>query len=281
MAVLGVLLLSGACGGDDEPGKKARIGTVVTLGDSFTSGAGIPTIDTSNGCQRSDHDYGALVAKRLKAKYVDVSCGSATTANATTPQVTVVGSVPPQLKGVTKKADLVTVGLGLNDLQFFTDMVFTCTRLAAAQPQGTPCQDLFALSPAGGPIDRLPQIAQNITAVLSAVKERAPDAQVVMVGVPQLVPESGTCPELPLPAEEYPYFHRAFEELSETMADAADEADVPFVDLLGPSEGHDICAGDDAWVLGNADRPNAGIAYHPLVVEHQAVAELVVDAVRP
>jgi lysophospholipase L1-like esterase len=278
MTVLAALLLTGACGGD-EP-RDGRVDTMVTLGDSFTSGAGIPTIDTSNGCQRSDHDYGALAAKQLKAKYVDVSCGSATTANATTPQVTAVGPVPPQLKGVTKKADVVTVGLGLNDLQFFTDMVFTCTRLAAVQPQGTPCQDLFKLSPSGGPIDRLPQIAQNITAVLSAVEERAPDAQVLMVGVPQLVPESGTCPELPLPAEEYPYFHEAFDKLADTMKDAADDAGVTFIDVLGPSEGHDICAGDDAWVLGSADRPNAGIAYHPLVVEQRAVADLVVDAVR-
>ena len=241
---------------------------------------GIPTIDGSNGCQRSDHNYGALAAKRLQAKYVDVSCGMATTANATAPQVTVTGPVPPQLKGVTKKADVVLVGLGLNDLQFFSDMVFTCTFLAVIQPAGTPCQDLFAVSPSGGPIDRLPQIAQNITAVLTAVEERAPDAQVLLVGVPQLVPESGTCAELPLPAEEYPYFHRAFDELAQTMEEAADEAGVTFVDVLGPSEGHDICAGEDAWVLGNADRPGAGVAYHPLVVEQQAVADLVVDAVR-
>lgn len=296
--LLGLLLVTacdGASGSEADGGRETgdpttasataegslpKVRRLVTLGDSFTSGAGVPTIDTSNGCQRSDHDYGALAAAELGARYVDVSCGSATTANAGVPQVTAVDTVPPQLDGVDPRADVVTVSLGLNDLLFFTDMVFTCTSIAATQPQGTPCQDAFAAAPNGGPVDRLPQIAKNITGVLSFVKAKAPDATVLLVGYPQLVPEDGTCPELPLPAEEYPYFRGAFEGLADTMRQVADDMDVTFVDVLGPSAGHDICAGEDAWVLGKDDRPGAGIAYHPLLVETQAVADLVLDALR-
>ena len=53
----------------------------VALGDSYTSGPGIPgQIPESGGCGRSDHNYPHLVAAALEIdRFTDVSCGSATT----------------------------------------------------------------------------------------------------------------------------------------------------------------------------------------------------------
>ena len=55
-------------------------------------------------------------------------------------------------------------------------------------------------------------------------------------------------------------------------------AGVHYVDLLEPSEGHDICAGDDAWVNGVVTDPERATGLHPFAEEQQAVADLVVEA---
>src|ERR1700738_2192663 len=60
----------------------------VALGDSFTSGPLIPNqrLD-SLGCLRSDHNYPALLAARLKVgTFVDASCSGAQTTDMTAAQ---------------------------------------------------------------------------------------------------------------------------------------------------------------------------------------------------
>src|SRR5882672_4307904 len=57
----------------------------VALGDSYTSGPGIPrqTVE-SGGCRRSDHNYPHLVAVALAlgaGRFTDASCAGATTAH--------------------------------------------------------------------------------------------------------------------------------------------------------------------------------------------------------
>ena len=94
--MLSALLTLAACTGDDEP---APIRTYVSLGDSFTSGAGLPQT-TSLVCQRSQLAYPALVAKKLDARLDDASCGGAATTNVIAPQVIGAESVPPQLDAV-------------------------------------------------------------------------------------------------------------------------------------------------------------------------------------
>ena len=64
------------------------------------------------------------------------------------------------------------------------------------------------------------------------------------------------------------------------MREAASAAGATFVDVLGPSEGHDICAGADAWVNGLEARPGVAAAYHPLASGQAAVAELVEQALQ-
>jgi len=59
------------------------------------------------------------------------------------------------------------------------------------------------------------------------------------------------------------------------MRDAASAAGATFVEVLGPSEGHDICAGTDAWVNGFEARPRVAAPYHPVARGQAAVAELV------
>ena len=108
--------------------------------------------------------------------------------------------------------------------------------------------------------------------------ERAPDAEILVVGYPQPVPANGTCPELPLAAGDYAEARAQLGQLDDAMRAAAEAQDARFVDVLGASDGHDICAGSDAWVNGAQDMPGEAVVYHPFRSEQEAIAQLVVDA---
>ena len=59
-----------------------------------------------------------------------------------------------------------------------------------------------------------------------------------------------------------------------------DAAGATFIDVRGPSEGHDICAGPDAWVNGVTPKDGVAAAYHPFAAEQAAIAELVERALQ-
>jgi len=101
---------------------------------------------------------------------------------------------------------------------------------------------------------------------------------VVLVGYPQAVPAKGRCKILPLAKGDYPYVRSILVALDKALATAAKKGKATYVDLLGPSKGHDICAEDDAWVNGIATDVNRALAFHPFAEEQQAVADLVLKA---
>ncbi len=250
----------------------------VAVGDSFTSGAGLPhTRGKAFTCGQSSLNYPSLVAKAIGADLVDVSCGGATTDNGTQPQGLGAKPWPPQLDAVTKGTNLVTVGLGGNDFSWYLGVMFSCTTAAAADPTGNPCERQ-GTAPASD-VTALPaKIGDRLETLLTEVHRRAPGARVLLVGYPQPVPAHGTCPELPLATGDYPFIRAQWEAMDAAMREAADAAGATFVDVLGPSEGHDICAGADAWVNGYQAQPGVAASYHPLASGQAAVAELVVQA---
>ncbi|WP_051246322.1 SGNH/GDSL hydrolase family protein [Nocardioides halotolerans] len=250
----------------------------VALGDSYTAGAGIPPASPS-GCFRSARNYPARVAERLsrRTEVVDVSCGAATTSNAESAQTTF-ASNPPQLSQVDARADLVTVSLGVNDAGF-ASLFSQCPALAAYDPMGAPCRASFQTPTGDLLLAGVHAVRERLARVLEEVQTRAPRAQVLLVGYPQPVPESGTCAQLPLAAGDYAYAREFFVALDASMRLAARDAGATYIDVLTASRGHDICAGRDAWVLG-AGPSGRTAPYHPFAREQRAVAALVVDAVK-
>jgi lysophospholipase L1-like esterase len=269
------------CGGDD-PGHRT-LDHYVALGDSYTAGTGAGPLVTGAGagCGEAKGSYPRLVAGELGTQLTDVSCAGAKTSNGTETQATTTGSEwPPQLDSLSEDTDLVSVGLGYNDFGFFGLLTFGCAVAAASAASagsGTPCQDQVRARDldAGALADR---IGDHLRAVLDEVHDRAPDAEVLLVGYPQLVPDEGTCPQLPLAAGDYAYVREQFGHLDEAMQDAADDAGASFVDVYAASHGHDICAADP-WVNGGTVTSRAA-AYHPFASGQRAVAGLVVKAVR-
>lgn len=239
----------------------------VALGDSFTAAPGVPGRQSDDGCLRSSRNYPHLLAEAIDvAELVDVSCGGAATAHLTAPQRVDGQAVSPQLEALTPDTDLVTVGLGGNDLNLFGSLVGGCVRPHAAETAGTPCTD--QLRP--GLAQRLDRIEGNVAAAVRRVRAAAPAARVVVVGYPQLVPASGTCTDLPFAPGDYPFARAVNEQMSRAVERGAARAKATYLDLLGPSEGHDICS-DEPWVNGFSG-PGA-IPFHPFSVEQEYVAQ--------
>lgn len=272
--VLAALATTG-CG--DDAGVR-QYDSYVALGDSFTSGAGLPqTAPEATVCGNSALNYPHLVADAVQATLTDVSCGGATTDNGTQPQSQGAGAPlrPPQLDAVDRDTELVTVGLGGNDLGWYVGLMSICTSVAPNDPTGSPCAQQS--STPGNDLTALPpQIGQRVETLLTEVHRRAPGAKVLLVGYPQPVPASGTCAELPLATGDYPFVRAQWAALNDAMRAAAEQTRTTFVDVLAPSEGHDICAGADAWVNGITARPGVAAPYHPLAEGQAAVADLVV-----
>jgi lysophospholipase L1-like esterase len=287
-AGLAVPMVLAGCSSDDEPAPLPATTTgdptstpteydeYVALGDSYTAAPLVPPTDTSTICLRSGVNYPALVAEAMPGTALtDVSCSGAATTNARKPQQGQTGSVPPQLAAVQQSTDLVTVSLGGNDENLFTTLIGGCSKLAAGDPTGSPCTDRFTKRV--GPVLRT--IRSNLTQVIGDVHDRAPSARVLVVGYPQIVPESGTCDDLPLAPGDYPFARDVNHRLTETLRSAADDADAEYVDVWSATEGHDIC-GDDPWINGRVTSAARALAFHPLASEQRAVAELVVEQVR-
>lgn len=276
------------CGSDPEsappPGPAETTGSPATaptaydqyvaLGDSYTAAPLVPPTDTSTACLRSGVNYPALVARGMPGTALtDVSCSGAATENMTSPQRGMTGAVPPQFDALRRGTDLVTIGLGGNDDGLFGAVLGECTKLASSDPTGSPCTARFE-SRADASLDR---IRSNLADVVAGVRERSPKARVLLVGYPQIVPESGSCDDLPLAEGDYAFARQVNEDLNDAVEEAADDSDAEYVDVWEPSEGHDIC-GDEPWINGRVTSADRALAYHPLAVEQAAVAELVLDA---
>lgn len=255
-----------------------RIEEYVALGDSYTAAPGVPPADrTGDGCFRSDANYPELVAAALvPARFVDVSCSGAQTADARQVQRTFAGQVRPQLAALTTRTDLVTVGLGGNDARVFGTLIGFCAGLRDRDPQGAPCRDALEGSDGSGLLRAVERTGDRLTRVLREVARRSPEARILAVGYPTIVPAADTCPaRLPLADGDYAYARTIGVDLNAAVRGAARASGAAYVDVAAASVGHDICSADP-WVNGN-ETTQAAQAFHPFARGQRAVADLVLD----
>jgi hypothetical protein len=278
--VAGLAVLSALAGCDDEPSARSVDYVVgpgdqyVALGDSYTAAPRTaPNADT-NGCSNTTANYPHRIADATGVDLDDNSCNGATTKALTLPQpLGLTRENDPQLDDVGEDTDLVTIRLGANDDSLFSRII-GCARIFGADAPGTPCADADATKGETALLPALADVEDSLVAGLAEIGERAPDARVVVIGYPHVIPTEGTCELLPLPAGDYAYARQIIDGLNEALESAAEEADVTFVDMYPASEGHDICAAEP-WIAGAPIAPVGATAWHPYAAEGQAVAELV------
>ncbi|MGW3497919.1 SGNH/GDSL hydrolase family protein [Streptomyces sp. NPDC001020] len=229
-----------------HPGGPGRALHYVSLGDSYTSGPLIPQQVDAN-CARSDHNYPSIVAaERRAAAFKDVSCSGATTEHMWTSQ----GTNGPQLNAVERDTDLVTVQIGGNDMGFGS-IIATCAGLGIQEPTGNPCQRHYTSSGVDQLKVNIAQTAPKVGRVLQAVRAKAPQARVLVVGYPDLLPDdgSGCFPVVPFASNDFPYLRDTEKQLNTMLRQVAKQNHAEYVDTYGPTVGHDMCkAPADRWI---------------------------------
>ncbi|HEY8371187.1 MAG TPA: SGNH/GDSL hydrolase family protein [Pseudonocardiaceae bacterium] len=264
--------------GTSAAAEPAQVNRYVALGDSFTAGPLIPDQHLNPlGCLRSTRNYPSLLAERLGvSEFVDVSCSGATTEDMTQAQSLFTGeTAPPQFSALTPDTDLVTVGIGGNDIGF-VDILVNCAKLSITNPLGAPCKAEATEGGVDRYRERIAQAAPKVGAVLRGIRERAPHAQVVLVGYLRILPSRLGCwPVVPIAVGDVPYLDGVQQELNAMMAEQAAAHGALFVDAYAHSTGRDVCkASDVRWVEGILpSQPAAPV--HPNAAGMRATADLV------
>lgn len=239
----------------------------VAIGDSFTAGGSIGTVQTgATDCQRSVDDYPTLVARAARLTLTDVSCVGASTRDI----LQGTDTTSSQIAAVTPKAKLVTVSAGGNDHGIFVNVFLNCIRYAKSHLAGSPCQNKMGQWVAA----RIPQVQRSLVDVLAAVQKRAPHATVMMVNYLRILPDAARCEAIPYPPGDVAWVALVERQLADAMRRAAAIRGVELIDMHAKSAGHDVCAAHP-WTNGLRPKLHDGLFLHPNADGQRAVAHTV------
>jgi len=249
------------------PGARAASVDYVALGDSYSAGPLIPSLRPDpTSCLRSTNNYPAFLAGYLDVStYRDVTCSGARVSDVAHRQDPVIpgAKVRPQVDALSKKTDLVTVGIGGNDFGLFGDLTSVCPLLASQHLPGAPCQQHFTNAHGVNTKYRdARRVQSHVALALREIHRAAPAAHVVVVGYPRLLPATGTCAKAAFARGDYPFARRVGLLLDRSLRRAAVTHHATYVSTYGVSRGHDVCAGVRSWINGPQNTA-AAAAFHP------------------
>ncbi|MBX6390095.1 MAG: SGNH/GDSL hydrolase family protein [Frankia sp.] len=259
-------LVPGDGSGSATPGAATGPVSLVALGDSYSSGEGNPPYDgDAPSCDRGAGAWPRLLANDLGAgsSVRVLACSGATTAALTNS----FNGQPPQLDALAAlggSPSIVTVTIGGNDAGF-GPTIASCVIWRCFWT---------------GSDNRAREFVKNqLPAVLETsytrIKEAAPNARVLVVGYPEIIPSQSrnTCGWLD--NTERRQLDRLNSELNRVARRAADEAGVEFVSLDDALDGHELCTADP-WVHP-VSLVGAGLqaSAHPNAAGQAAIADAV------
>lgn len=233
-----VLVLTGAPAQAGESSDRPL--DYVALGDSYSAASGVlpPDPTAAPQCLRSIRNYPNVVAAATGASLTDVTCGGADTGDFFAPQY---DGVPPQLAALTRGTDLVTMTIGGNDSGVFINSIVSCGSAGLSTlGQGSPCKDRYGSSFA----DTIRTTTYpSLVKALRAVRAKAPNAEVAILGYPWILPRTGGCfDRMPIARGDVPYLRGIQATLNDAVRRAAKVTGATYVDMNRVSDGHDACA---------------------------------------
>ena len=247
----------------------------VALGDSFTSGPGIPPT-VSQECGRSSSNYPTLVSDVLNvSRFIDVSCGGAVSADLTESQSTFGGGgVLPQYDALTPDVDLVTVGIGGNDIGL-VQLAIGCINLRPP-PDGQSC----AVTNTAAGSDRvdaaIDAFGPRYGTITEEIRERSPNARILFVGYPTAIRDGGCFPDQRMWPEDATYLQDKLDRLNDVMRRQVQDSGAEYIDLTTSTVGHDSCADPaERWMEGLSPVTEA-IPLHPNAAGHRNAADRIV-----
>jgi hypothetical protein len=211
----------------------------VALGDSYSAASGVlpPDLLAPPQCLRSVRNYPRVIARATGAQLTDMTCGAAETNDFFEPQYP---GVAPQLDGVKADTELVTMTIGGNDSGVFINAILSCgTAGLLTLGQGSPCKDRYGSSFE----DTIRTTTYPaLVKALEAVRGKAPNARVAILGYPWIMPPAGGCfGKMPVAAGDVPYLRGIQATLNDAVRRAAAATGATYVNLDVVSEGHDAC----------------------------------------
>lgn len=226
----------------------------VSLGDSYVSGPLVfPHDDTFvlQACGQSTRNFAHLAAEMVKADvFKDVSCGGATINKFEDGQDVTQGVVPPQFDAVDANTDVVTLGIGGNDVGF-VGLAIDCVRL---NPTDAPCTPNYFDANGVDTVSRdIADMGDELGIALDKLHVRAPNAKILVVSYPDALPDSGQgCyPYLPILNADMPYLVAKFKEMNAELKSTATAHNATYVDIYTGGIGHDACQPPGlAWING-------------------------------
>ncbi|MFE5512654.1 MULTISPECIES: SGNH/GDSL hydrolase family protein [unclassified Streptomyces] len=246
--LLTLLLLTAATVGLVQPASAtaAAGARYVALGDSYSSGVGAGSyLSDSGSCQRSSKAYPSLwAAANAPASFAFTACSGATT-----------GTVKSgQLAPLNSSTTLVSVTAGGNDVGF-ANVMQTCV----LQSEAT-CVNAVnnAIAQVNG------TLPGSLSSLYGAIRSRAPQARVVVLGYPRFYQLNGSC-IAGLSETERTAINRGSDALNSMLAKQAANAGFTYSSVVDEFTGHEICSGN-AW-LHSVTVPVSN-SYHPTAAGH-------------
>ncbi len=255
--------------------KQPPTGKYVALGSSFAAGPGDgPLIGR---CGQSLDNYPRQVAKTLNMKLVDATCSGAVVRDILVPTAKHPNRIA-QIDAVTADTDLVTITVGGNDVAYIGRIANTaCANIANGlfiPALGHYC-DSIAWPSAYPMFDRYASVERSLIEVVTAVKERAPKARVLLVEyLPVVSVNEPPCEKLPLEPWQVAETQSVGDQLAQATARAAAATGATVVNgAVGA--GHTVCSAVP-WVRGYGQN----MPFHPNSAGKTAMAQEIVRAVR-
>ncbi|NLE78335.1 MAG: SGNH/GDSL hydrolase family protein [Rhodococcus sp.] len=263
---------SGAVAAADEPGEGP---SYVALGDSRASGPFVNAPSHRSFCLRSaDKNYPAQLAKLIDAStFTDVTCAAAKPKHVIdTPQFVGTGYAPPQIEALAPDTELVTLSIGGGGSNHMPVSV-RCAIPAPGLDSGcrnNPVAERLA-------VEGIDKMRAEVDATVAAIVDKAPDAEVYIVGHGGSVGLRSCWPNMPVSEEDVVWLHDYFERFNQIYVDAAEKYDAHYVDIAKAAVegGHDACAPTgERWFEGVIPQAAAEPA-HPNELAMTAIAEMV------
>ncbi|MFF9015659.1 SGNH/GDSL hydrolase family protein [Streptomyces sp. NPDC014870] len=234
-----VLALTGA--GAAQAAEAAAV-DYVALGDSYSSGVGAGSYDSASGdCKRSTKAFPVLWKNaNAPSSFAFTACSGARTGDVTS----------GQLGPLSTATDLVSVTIGGNDAGF-ADVMTTCV-----------------LQSESACIDRVNQakayvastLPGKLDSVYAAIRAKAPNARVVVLGYPRFYKLGGSC-VAGLSENERRAINEGSDLLNEATAKRAADHGYTFASVVPAFTNHEICS-SASW-LHSVNWLNIGESYHP------------------
>ncbi|GAA0237027.1 SGNH/GDSL hydrolase family protein [Actinomadura nitritigenes] len=226
----------------------AAAGRYVALGDSMASGPLIPDITGNVGCGRSTRNYAHDLASAMGLNLADVTCSGASTKHMTQSQDTSVagvdtGTVPPQFDALTADTALVTLTIGGNDV----GLVGIAQNCATLDPTATPCKGTYEAQVE----QRTAEFEPKLSAVLDGIRQRSPNARIVVTGYGLYIKPNGCWPLQPVLPTDADFLQGSVNALNAVIKRQAEAHGDTYIDLVTPSAGHDSCqSASQRWLEG-------------------------------